>query len=69
MEKKHESNLRRMVERLCQQVHENPTLLPLHHQLKTEWSKLKLEQANAKAKKSKPVQFQNSDQGAKQFLQ
>jgi len=67
MEKKHESNLRRMVERLCQQVHENPTLLPLYHQLKTEWSKLKLEQANAK--KSKPVQFQNSDQGTKEFLQ
>ena len=68
-EKKHENNLRRSVEKLCQQVHENTTLLPLYHQVKTEWSKSKLEQTNAKAKKSKLDQFQNNDQGTKEFFQ
>jgi len=37
-DKKRENHLRKTVENLCQQIHENPSLLFLYHQAKTEWN-------------------------------
>jgi len=68
-ERRRETNLRRMVETLCREVNNNPTLIPMYHHLKKQWSELQKDQINAKVKKSKTDQFENSDKGTKAFFQ
>ena len=67
-ERKREAELKRNVETLCRDVNDHPSLLPLYHQLKTQWCELKKTQANARAKKSRINAFENNDRGTKEFF-
>ena len=67
-EKRQETELRKKVETLCREVNERPALLPLYLQLKTQWCKLQKDQASARIKKSRIVNFENNDRGTKEFF-
>ena len=67
-EKRQATELRKKVETLCREVHERPALLPLYLHLKTQWCKLQKDQASARIKKSRIVNFENNDRGTKEFF-
>ena len=66
---KHENDLRRKVENLCQEINARPSLLPLYYRLKNEWCDMKRDQVHARVKQERINEFQNHDKGTKDFFQ
>jgi len=57
---KHENDLRRKVENLCQEINARPSLLPLYYQLKKEWCNMKETKYVQRPRKRESMNFKTT---------